>query len=729
VAYAPGDLFLHGVTLYNAVSGGLLILLCGVIIRPRNRTYWILTATLYLITVFSFSQIDNLERFDISLSPSWQISLPIFTLVISLALIWQLTQVLQYSPIRVRRFVILLSLGLIPTIIAMTISSTMVYQHNQQEEIEHLETIAAFIEIQIGNLEETFKGQSYYENVQAIMAGNNPQLTDTLAVPTDIGETGEIYIVGQDHQFLLGIKNSGLFIPEEPYIFSPGVTRTIESKGKTSALHMNYLGEQVVGIYRWLPGLSAVLVVEKNQTEAFKEFRAIIFTNLVIVTVVLALAIVMSFRITKNILDPINTITEKAKQFTAGEIVLIDAIPRKDEIGELSQAMNQMTVHLSQSMNEMEQIVSERTEALERRAVYLEAAAEIGRAATDIHELEKLLTTVTHLISEKFGFYHVGVFLLDDRGEFAELKAANSEGGWRMLSRGHKLRVGEQGIVGYVSGTKKPRIQQQVSGDDSLYYSNPDLPRTQSEMALPLIIGGELIGVLDVQSTYEEAFDEEDISVLQVLADEVAIAINNTRLFEQLQENLEIERRLYGELTQEAWTSIQEQSKHKLNVKSDKTGVHLISGEFLPESKQAIRIKSTVQPGLDEDEQKYPLSIPVKVRGDIVIAVLETYKPVDAGPWLPQEIEVLEAIGEQLGIALENARLYEETQRLAQRERISADVATKIWSSTNIDTILQTAVQELGRTLKVSQGAIRLNIQEGNDSDARLSVNLGDSES
>ncbi len=691
VAYAPGDLFLQGVTFYNAVSGILLILLSGVIIRPRKRTFWILSAILYLFAVFSFSQIDNLERFDISQSPSWQVSLPVFTLIISLALMWQLIQTLQYSPIRVRRLVVLLSLGLIPTLIAVTITSTMVYQQHRQKEIEHLEIIAAFIDTRIGNLANILEGLSYNEIVQAIKTEDNLILNDILAILTDIGETGEIYLVGHDYQFLLGVKNSEPFIPEDSNIFSPGVIKAIGSKETISDLFTNYLDEEVIGTYHWLPELDAVLVVEQSQTETFKEFRSLLFTNLIIITIVLVSAIFISFRITKNILDPLTLLTKNTQQFIAGETDAIDIIPRKDEIGELSHAINQITTQLNKSIFEMEQTISERTETLQKRAVYLEAVAEIGKAATDIRKLDKLLNTVTHLISEKFGFYHVGIFLLDDQGVYAELKAANSEGGWRMLAKGHKLRVGEQGIVGYVSGTKRPRIQQQV-GQDSLYYNNPDLPRTQSEMALPLNIGGELIGVLDIQSTIETAFDEEDISVLQVLADEVAIAINNTRLFEQLEESLEAERRIYGELTQEAWTSIQQQAKHELNIKSDKTGVHLVSDEILPESKQAIRMKSTIQPGLDEDEQKYPLFIPVKVHGDIVIAVLETYKPMDAGPWLPQEVEVLEAIGEQLGIALENARLYEETQRLAQRERISSDVATKIWSSTNIDTILQTAV-------------------------------------
>ena len=133
---------------------------------------------------------------------------------------------------------------------------------------------------------------------------------------------------------------------------------------------------------------------------------------------------------------------------------------------------------------------------------------------------------------------------------------------------------------------------------------------------------------------------------------------------------------------------------------------------FTPQSQQAILQASTVKPNLSEDGKHYPLSVPIKIHGDIVVAVIETHKPIDKGPWATQEIETLEAISEQLGIALENARLFEETQRLAQRERIAAEVAGRIWSSTDVDTILQTAVQEIGKALNVSQGMIRLSLPE-----------------
>jgi GAF domain-containing protein len=138
------------------------------------------------------------------------------------------------------------------------------------------------------------------------------------------------------------------------------------------------------------------------------------------------------------------------------------------------------------------------------------------------------------LISKQFGFYHAGIFLLDERDEYAVLQAASSEGGRRMLERGHKLRVGEVGIVGHVASTGEPRVALDV-GEDTAHFAHPDLPNTRSEMALPLKVQDRVIGVLDVQSTHEAAFSEDDVAVLQTMADQLATAIANARLFEQVQ--------------------------------------------------------------------------------------------------------------------------------------------------------------------------------------------------
>jgi putative methionine-R-sulfoxide reductase with GAF domain len=211
-----------------------------------------------------------------------------------------------------------------------------------------------------------------------------------------------------------------------------------------------------------------------------------------------------------------------------------------------------LTEELREQQCQLQVQVEERTVALSRRGAQLEAAAQIARDATAIQDVDQLLAETVRLVSDRFGFYHTGIFLLDEAKEYAILHSASSEGGQRMLDRGHRLRVGEAGIVGYVTKWGEPRIALDV-GQDAHFFDNPDLPATRSEIALPLRVRDDIIGALDVQSTKPGAFGAEDTAVLQTLADQIAMAINNAQLFRQAQESLEAERRAYGELSQRAW--------------------------------------------------------------------------------------------------------------------------------------------------------------------------------
>ena len=226
-------------------------------------------------------------------------------------------------------------------------------------------------------------------------------------------------------------------------------------------------------------------------------------------------------------------------------------------------------------------------------------------------------------------------------------------------------------------------------------------------MALPLMSGGQILGAVDVQSVEEEAFSEEDVSTLQVLADQVAIAINNARLIQQVQERLESERRAYGEISSQAWA--ERLRVHPTSgVRSNPLSLSAINEPLTEYAQAAIEEGSIVRPEQMNDEGEFPLYIPIKVRGDTVVGVLETSKDASSGGWTDEEIDLLDGLSEQLGLALENARLFEETQRLAQRERIAADVSGKVWASSDVEAILQTAVQELGQALNVSEGVIQL---------------------
>jgi GAF domain-containing protein/HAMP domain-containing protein len=526
-------------------------------------------------------------------------------------------------------------------------------------------------------------------------------LEEIMMGQTSMGETTETYIVNGKYAPVTPTEMSG----EGMYVQSQGVDAALATQANGSALYDNYWGRPVVGVYHWLPEFQAVLMAEQGQSEAFRPTYATLGVIGGITLVAALAAVAVSLLVTRGISTPLVNLAETATRIAAGDLGRSADVEREDEIGTLGLAFNSMTGQLLDLIVSLEQRVTERTRDLERRAVQLQAAAEVGHAAASIRDLDELLLRVTHLISDRFGFYHAGVFLLDDAGEYAVLQAANSDGGQRMLDRGHRLRVGAQGIVGYVTGAGEPRIALDV-GEDSIHFRNPDLLETRSEMALPLIVGGRVLGALDVQSIEEAAFTQEDIEVLQVLADQVAVAIENARLFAEAQESLEATRRAFGEMSRRAWEETL-RSRTELGFRSNERGVTSARDAWRPEMEKALRDGRTVQtsdlqPVDDPAVGGQSLAVPIKVRGHVV-GVLDTYKPENAGRWTSEEIATLEEITEQLGAALESARLYQDTQRRAARERLTREITDELHRATSAERVVQTAVDELFRVLGTSR--------------------------
>jgi GAF domain-containing protein len=346
---------------------------------------------------------------------------------------------------------------------------------------------------------------------------------------------------------------------------------------------------------------------------------------------------------------------------------------------------------------------------LERRARYLEVTATVARDATlelDVHEM---LVRLLSLVGSQLGFYHAGIFFLEPGGEWLELQAASSKGGQRMLARGHRLRVGE-GIVGYVAQHRRYRLAMDV-GEDAVFFNNPDLPETRSEAALPLMARGVVIGVLDVQSTEPEAFSDEDMTALQTLADQVALAISNAQLFQQAQESLEAERRAYGELSRRAWQELL-RAQPDLAIVRDKRGVLPVDFQPDKEAEQALQTgRLTMSEDRKGDGKAVGLAVPIRVRGQ-VIGAIDVHKPAEDGEWTPEQIVLLETLSKQVSDALEGARLYREAQRRAARDRVMAEVTAHMRETLDMDTVLRTAALELEQRLGLYDVTIRLTAED-----------------
>jgi GAF domain-containing protein len=291
------------------------------------------------------------------------------------------------------------------------------------------------------------------------------------------------------------------------------------------------------------------------------------------------------------------------------------------------------------------------------------------------------------------------VFLLDASKEYAVLSAANSEGGKIMLERGHRLKVAETGLVGYVTGTGKPRIALDI-GADAIFFNNPDLPLTRSEVTLPLRAGKEIIGALDVQSTEANAFTTEDINILSTLAEQVSIAIQNAQQFEQTRQALNESEILSRQFIQSGWKQF---TKHRnlLGIRHTGARTSLVYKKNGKNEDRSDESPSTIK------ARGTSLSLPIKLRGEVIGSV-DVHAP-DSRPWDQDELDIVTAIIERAAIAMENARLLAESQKRAAKERTIGEIASKISVQSDINELLKTAAQELGRTLPGAEIAIQFN--------------------
>ncbi|MDW7992619.1 MAG: GAF domain-containing protein, partial [Anaerolineae bacterium] len=321
----------------------------------------------------------------------------------------------------------------------------------------------------------------------------------------------------------------------------------------------------------------------------------------------------------------------------------------------------------------------------------------------EIRDVETLLKETVRLISDRFGFYHAGIFLIDEAGEYAILRAASSEGGQRMLARGHRLAVGKEGIVGYVAGTGKPRIALDV-GEDAVFFDNPDLPRTRSEMAVPLRVGERVIGVLDVQSDQPAAFTEEDVAVLQTMAEQIALAIENNRLLEESRRALEELRALYGERVREAWGRLEGLPPALVY---DRVAITpLETPPPIPAVEEALRQGQVIafqEPGDGRAVIAAPLRLHDRIIGAIALEEID-----EARPWTEDEIALVQAVSDQVALALESARLYQ----MEQRRRFIADtlqeIARVVGSTLDLQEVTDRLLDQLERLIPFDVAVIHL---------------------
>jgi signal transduction histidine kinase/CheY-like chemotaxis protein len=544
---------------------------------------------------------------------------------------------------------------------------------------------------------------------------------DTVA-QVEVGETGYAYLVDRESGQL--IAHSDMALNSE---LQGQSMEDIELVRRLMAGDMNlpdqYLGldgKRVIGAATPLEGTNWMMIVELPTQEALADLRQMVVLLGVLVIVGALVAASLSLVIPRRIVRPLMILEEGAEEFGAGHLDHVITLQTGDELEDLADAFNLMAANLRASQAESERWgremgvrVKERTRELseasfraERRANQLQISADVARAIASVRELDELLPKVTRLISERFGWYHVGIFLLDERREYAVLRAANSTGGMRMLQQNYRLRVGQEGFVGRVTGTAQPGIMLDV-GENAASFDYPYLRETRSEMATPLRVGDQIIGALDVQSATPAAYDAEDLALLESLADQVAIAIENARLFKSTQKALDEVQSLHRQYVQREWLGAESRRRH-LAYEYTRSGIPKL-GDLAPaEMAQVLKDGDTValsdrhgNEGGKDDVQasaRASLAAPIKLRHRI-IGALELQEADGPRQWTDDELALVEAVSDQVGLALENARLLEAEQEQRVAAEALREAAVVLSSTLAFDELLQRILDQIGRVI------------------------------
>ena len=353
-------------------------------------------------------------------------------------------------------------------------------------------------------------------------------LNEILRERAGLGSTGETYLVSTNYAILSATRSG----KQTVYVRTEATDATLAKNANGSGLYSNYQDNDVVGVYRWLPDLQVALVAEQEQDEAFQASTRIAAINIGVSAALLILAIGGALLLTRSIADPLAELAQTAARIADGDLSLTASIVQDDEIGQMAQAFNNMTSQLREYIGSLEQRVADRTRAIE-------LSAKISQRLSTILDIDHLLVAIVEQIQSAFDYYHVHIYLFDEAKENLMMAGGTGEAGQAMLAQDHSIPFGV-GLVGQAAQTNIAFLVQDVSKDEN-WLANPLLPETKSETAVPIAIGDEVLGVLDVQHNVVNGLNQGNMDLLQSITSQVALALRNARNFVDAQDRAQQE--------------------------------------------------------------------------------------------------------------------------------------------------------------------------------------------
>ena len=540
-------------------------------------------------------------------------------------------------------------------------------------------------------------------------------LLESLLALTPVGETGQVELYLPDGlefepgQAELKEADFNLDLLSQPQAVEQGYLDVVDegiSSLVSQAPVVDITNTPVIANLGW------TIVVQQDRQEALAAVDTQNRNALLIALVVAGLAVMAAVGLAQYLINPIVQLTKVAEQVAGGQLSTQAEIKTGDEVGRLAAGFNMMTGRLRDTISSLEDRVADRTRQLE-------TVVEVGQRLSGILDLSDLMREVVTLTKETFNYYHVHVYLREE--DLLVMAEGYGQAGVEMKRQGHSISLAaEQSLVARAVRDRQIITVEDVR-DNPNWLPNPLLPDTRSEMAVPIQLSGEIAGVLDVQSEHVGGLTTEDEAAMQALAGQIATALQNARLFTETQQALyqaQESQRLY---TGQAWEKVSA-DRDTTDFEVSRSALPPLQETPTPEATTALQQGQTVDfrlPVSDiavESGQHPPkipraLATPLKLR-DQIIGVLGLQDENSERLWTEDEVALIEAVSEQMSLALESARLFEETGRRANRERIIADMTQQVWASDELEEVMKTAVEQLGAKLEATKVVIRLGTED-----------------
>jgi PAS domain S-box-containing protein len=488
---------------------------------------------------------------------------------------------------------------------------------------------------------------------------SNFALYNTVNDFTGLGLTGEVVVASKVSEDTILYINPLRNDPEAAFNRTVAIGSDVdipiqESIGGLSSnrITTDYRGEEVVASWRYLPGLRWGMVVKIDSKEALAQVTALRNAALILGGVSLLVVLAVAVLVSRSISTPIVNLTNIAKAIAEGDINIQAQVESTDEIGVLGRTFNRMTQQLRDFISTLEERVAERTRNLE-------LAAEVGRTVSQVRSLDVMLTDAAELIRHQFDLYYVQVYLVNPSQTYLNLQAGTGEVGKQLLGRKHRLQFNTGSINGRAAVEKKSVIIANTETSPT-FRPNPLLPDTRSEMAIPLLVGERVVGVLDMQSAKGGALDQDVLPAFEALAGQLAIAIQNANFLAEIEESRK-------EVEKQAARLARQNYQDYLDAihRPEETGFVFKQNE--------ITLLDDQEPATSDDALTASIAITGEEIGKLVVEI-EGQSPI------ARTDELLNTVARQVAQQIENLRLLENAERFrAEAEQASRRLIREGW--------------------------------------------------